>query len=261
MDRAGRPRDPWGQARPDGVSPWARWGVGLEDEPEREPLALLRLELGSGSRGERRRAIQQLGQLSIPDASVAPVLVGALTDRGPEIRLAVAELLARIGPPAAGPLGRRLDGLPEDAIGPALRVLTRSGTLDPAASAFAVRSLDRPRWVVRMRACQALARSSDRGVDPVPALLARLGDEDSSVRAVAAEALGRLGGEDRLGTRRADALDRVARLLGADTDWERESAIWALGRAGLAPSHGGGRRGPSRAAVRILRRGPGVSDR
>jgi HEAT repeat protein len=183
--------------------------------------------LGDSDSAVRRAAAEALGAIGDPQA--VPPLIQALRDRSENVRAAAAEALGAIGDPQAVPALIKALG-DSDSENVRLRQRRRwanSATPKPCPRSskhwgigvmFAVRQ--RGRWAISATP-KPFPRSSKRwGIatvmfaraaaealgaigDPqaMPALIQALGDSDSAVRAVAAEALG----EDRRPPSRARA--------------------------------------------------------
>jgi HEAT repeat protein len=209
-------------------------------------------ELASRDEAQRLRAVLELARADAPRARA--LLVPALHDRDPNVRVTAGRLLARRGAPEAAlaatawladPAPReRLLGLlvlkeaaelPSEArhaVERALRngdVMTRLQGLDllathPAASSFAavIAALDDELAEIRVRALRALAAMGD-GRASLP-VARRLADADRGVRVEAATTLGALG--DRR------VVPALLRQLDETTPDPRTPAVDALGRLG-----------------------------
>lgn len=165
-------------------------------------------------------AAEALGVLREPAA--VPALISALTgDRYSGVRWKAAEALARIGPPAVGPLIQALGHQDDDArwkaaialgeigdpraIAPLLALLEDDDRFVQSRAAYAlaqfgtlslpstVAAMKNPSPHVRRGAALALGRIGDPGA--IPPLLSAMCDRDESVRAAALQALPVLGEE------------------------------------------------------------------
>lgn len=125
------------------------------EDTGRQLIALL----GDDDADVRAAAVEALGQLG---ESVVSMLISALNNGNPVYLQAIVEALASVGQPAV----RQLIGALED---------------------------ERRPLLVRQYAAIALARIGNGTGNVVPALIARLEDENAQIRIAAAEALGNIG--------------------------------------------------------------------
>ncbi|MBN0048213.1 HEAT repeat domain-containing protein [Streptomyces actuosus] len=208
--------------------------------------------LNSHRASRRGRAAQVLGQLAHRPA-VAP-LCRLLADRDPEVRLAAARALGRIGDPAAVPDLLESLHMPRSvppgavirslvSLGPGAQRQVAAGLRqEPLVRAVAIEVLgaigaasrtseiaralrEDPETEVRIKAARALGRlGMPDGLEP---LLAAVGpDRPTALRTVSVGALGSLGA--------VAATDRLVELLGDATPRVASTAARALLRLGPA---------------------------
>ncbi len=173
-----------------------------------------------------------------PDAGVREVLVWALAERpdagpaalaqlhdpDPDLRCLMVRLLAKLGDPDAAPaLVRLLDDPSPQVVSNAVQALGQLAA--PAAAPGVVRLLGTG-IVPDADLLDALAGIGRPGLEPLAAALA---SPDAAVRAVAAEALGRVGADSGDPTRPIALLQP---LLGDPEPPVRLSALLALGELG-----------------------------
>jgi cellulose synthase operon protein C len=207
-------------------------------------------DLANGDEGQRLRAVERLAMRDL--ARTQKLLVSALADRDPGVRLTAARLLARAGVPEALEAATQwitASGARDRPLG--LQVLRDASILPPAARRAAERALGDAEPAIRVQALEALDRHElgpsfgavAAAVDDdnrevrlravrllgdarearasVP-LLARLADSDRQVRVEALRALGAIGD--------ARVAPALMRLLSEATDDVRIAAIDALAR-------------------------------
>lgn len=133
-------------------------------------------------------AIRDIGELAVP------VLVDALSDEDPRMRLSIVDLLGEVGGP--------------DAV---------------TALAGALRD---PEWRVRWRAADALGKLGD--AEAVPDLLDLLNDSNKDVRISAAWALGKIGHASAVDGLIAMLRDREWRVR-----WGAAEALWEIGEVAV----------------------------
>lgn len=178
------------------------------------------LREGTAAAEDELRLAYAAARLALGDRGGRALLVDALADPDPLVRLAVIDAVAELeaGLPVlraarnAGPEAvRAYAGLVREA---------RRGELGPRLrAAHAAEDAE-----LRILACQWLPRALDAGADAAearPLARAALGDEDARVRAAAADALGRAGLE-------AEDLPRLTLLLTDDDVLVRVAAAGAL---------------------------------
>jgi HEAT repeat protein len=163
-----------------------------------------------------------------------PTLCEILRNPGRSARISAAERLAAIGPEAQGAvpsliqaLGRRnpVFSADEDVPGKAAGALSRIGAVAVPALVQALKDEDS---LVRAGAADALGRIGSRAASAVPALVEALRDERMIVRASAAMAL------KRMGPAAAFAVPALTRALRDDYSLVRRTAAEALGEIGKA---------------------------
>jgi HEAT repeat protein len=143
---------------------------------------------GGGGQSFFIDALNQIGVMAVP------VLVDALSDEDPRMRLTIVDLLGEIGE--------------TDAV---------------TALASALRD---PEWRVRWRAADALGKLGDPAA--VPDLLAMLADDSKDVRVSAAWALGRIGHDSAIEGLAKLLHDREWRVR-----WGAAEALWEIGAAAI----------------------------
>jgi len=129
---------------------------------------------------------------TLDDTKAVPVLIESLTSRDLHIRFSAAEVLGRIGPPAAPAVGwlRRLvgsDPQPGDRPGEALARIGADGV------EALIELLQCDDAATRTGAAQALRLAGQHSAPAAQALAGALDDPDSAVRQHAAASLGELG--------------------------------------------------------------------
>lgn len=169
-------------------------------------------------------AAQALGK--IREIKATPHLVRCLQDPVEEVRDVALQAIAQIGSEHAGPTLQALNSLQEHQ-DPELRMygVQLAGGFDGEAVAswldFAMKD-ESP--LVRRAAVKALEQKADGAQNKAQGLVLALTDEDSEVRRVAAEALGKCGDPK--------AIDPL-RLALADNDiWVRAAAVRSIGHLG-----------------------------
>jgi HEAT repeat protein len=192
-----------------------------------EKVARLIQELKHKDWGRRADAAAEMGQIGDP-AAVLP-LCQALQDRSSweddpreMVRDAVVAALVKIGAPSVLPL---CEVLKDGTAGARERAVEALGKIrDPRAVLPLCEALrERGIWDVRGRAATALGKFGALAVDP---LCEALRHEDPEVRALATEALSKIGD--------AGAVPALCAAL-RDEDWSvRSSAAFALGEIGDA---------------------------
>ncbi len=169
----------------------------------------------------RRAAAWDLGNLGPAAAPAAAALTDALADA--ELRSTAEWSLARIGPPAIGPLSEALSSP-----NPAVRlscakllgtVATGGGVQAPNALAQA---LSDPATEVRIQAAHSLGSLGSAAMIATDALLRSLSDENHVVRAAAAQALGRVAEVELV------VIERLTGILSDENRETRHASVGAL---------------------------------
>ncbi|RBI64029.1 HEAT repeat domain-containing protein [halophilic archaeon] len=147
----------------------------------------------------------------------AEELTNALTSEQPELRMAAANVLGRIGSRSAtDDLVSRLSD-PDHRV--RARVARALGRLEDRRAVSALAELRNDEQAeVRRETAEALGRT--KGDEALAALLAMLDDSSEAVRRIAAGSLGEFGSPR--------ALDALVGLLGDDSDTVRRAAVFSL---------------------------------
>jgi len=147
----------------------------------------------------------------------AEALVDSLSSNQPELRMAAANALGRIGSKAGTKaLVRHLEDPDSRVRARAARALGRIG--DPRAIAGLRERLDDPAVEVRREAADSLGRIG--GEESLSALLELLDDDSETVRRIAADSLGNFGS--------AKPLDALVSLLSDENEAVRRAAVFSL---------------------------------
>ncbi|WP_132060341.1 HEAT repeat domain-containing protein [Halorussus amylolyticus] len=196
--------------------------------------ALVTAAQGDDSAGVRAAAIDALDQRHAVEKLIAALsgeevseegadwaraeaLVGSLTADQPELRMASANALGRLGNRAGTKaLVKRL-GDPDPRVrARAARALGRIG--DPRAVSALTRRLDDDHVEVRRETADSLGRIG--GEEALDALVGLLDDESETIRRIAADSLGNFGS--------AKPLDPLISLLDDDIEAVRRAAVFSL---------------------------------
>lgn len=234
---------------------------GQSDHLSEKQIQML-LQAASCSHGkERARAMEQLGDIDIPNHAVLPLLIKGLEDPEWLVRKAAAQALARRGAEAQSAVIPLLKALSDSqwiiressayALGAvsvndppvneliaaledpqwhvrkaAATALIGCGHAAAPAVAPLTRALQDPEWHVRKPAAQALAAVGPQAYPAVPKLIGALADEEWQVRCCAAKALASIG------TKAGPAVAELTVAL-SDLEWQvRKSTAQALGAIG-----------------------------
>lgn len=185
--------------------------------------------LKNGSPKERANAVNLLAEIGPSAAGAVPELVKALKDKDPEIRLAVVTAFGKIGPGAKVALTGLLQTLtdPEEGVRQAtLDTLKKIGPFSKTEAPALGTALKDPNTVVRLYAAKALEKLGSQAQSAIPALGEALRDKDRAVRVAAATALGTAGPEAKA------VMPAIIQVLKDPEKSVRMAAIGALARIG-----------------------------
>jgi len=256
-----------------GVRPrWARWirwrrrgAIPISPSADPVELAVRTLEeaLDDEAATVRAEAVEALGRIGPPAASVAPrlialageedeslrcqvarslgavggepgptveALVGLLGDAGAEVKAAAAASLGGLKGDAAAAvsaLSALLQDREESVRTAAAEAIAQVGPLDEAATESLVEGLASEDTVVRAQTAEALGTIGAAAEEAAPALVEAMEDENDRVRAEAVEALGKIGAPAA-----GAAVPALVRALDDEDDTVAALAAEALGRMG-----------------------------
>jgi HEAT repeat protein len=157
---------------------------------------------------ERRYAAWVLSQVN--EARAVELLIEALGDTDPTLRIAAVEALEGLGEPKWGQWVK----------GDWMDFARLGASREPQAVRPLTKALDH--WAICRAAIQALGQLG--GVCAIDALLEKLGDDREAVRIAAVEALGQLG--------QAQVFEPLNQLLADDSSQVRAAVVGALGKMG-----------------------------
>jgi HEAT repeat protein len=159
----------------------------------------------------RRAIVEALGTIGDDPASVVPVLIKALADKRPVVRLIAVRTLASFGATAEAALPRVTELLQDPDGSVREEAADRLDSFGPKAGKAAIpaliKALRDSSWLVRWQAARTLGRLREEPMTVVPALIEALGDEHYAVRMWAAWSLGWFGGDAQA------AVPRLTQLL------------------------------------------------
>jgi HEAT repeat protein len=192
------------------------WGLAFVGPPAKSATPVVIKALADPSAAVRRKAAYALGRIDAdPDQVVVP-LVAALGDADTDVREAAAAVLPKMSKVAVPVMIEALKGDNKNLLVMAMKILGATG----AEGAAAIPELKRHLLEFKGFAEPAADALSGIGAKSIPALTAVAAEADAPARALAVNALFRVGAPavptfvDMLGSKHVDVQRHVAALLG-----------------------------------------------
>jgi len=208
-----------------------QYSVYSRDPELNEEIILHVKQLSDANEIVRAGALDYLYGEGDPERMV-PVLIKALSDESPHVRMRAAEALGRFGPAASAAIPYLIIGLNDESGNVANETAGALAQIGEAAVPALIDALKSDSVMVRGRAAEALgdmawgSRIGQSGIEAVDPLIQRLYDDEYYVRENAARALGHI----RLAPEKV--IPELAKLLADPAPSLQEAAVFSIGEFG-----------------------------